>query len=155
MPNTLTDAQVLRDDVTDLLAVLDGDTKICPNLTDVAALTNLLDLMVDFPGNEQRAHSCCRLTGRVTALSPVRCPASSSAHWSQPTRNLTGFRQLVIGDRDYRAVYRVLANGDVAVASVIGKRADSEVYELAIARLRLTHDVDVRGVADQLGNSFK
>jgi len=74
---------------------------------------------------------------------------------SQPAGNLTGFRKLIIGDRDYRAVYSVLENGDVAVVSVIGKRADSEVYEMAIARLRLSSDATVRGLAEQLGGVFK
>jgi len=47
---------------------------------------------------------------------------------------LTGFRKLVVGDRTYRIVYRVEANGSVCVVWVIGKRADSEVYNVAKAR---------------------
>jgi len=51
-------------------------------------------------------------------------------------QNLTGLRKLVVGDRDYRIVYRIEPSGDVAVIWVIAKRDDDEVYELAMARLR-------------------
>ncbi len=74
---------------------------------------------------------------------------------SQPAGNLTGFRKLVIGDRDYRAVYRVLEDGTVAVVSVIAKRADNEAYELAIARLRLSADAATRDLAEHLGHVFE
>lgn len=74
---------------------------------------------------------------------------------SQPKGNLTGFRKLVIGDRDYRAVYRVDQNGTVAIVSVIAKRADNEAYELAVARLRLNEDAAIRELADHLSRVFK
>jgi mRNA interferase RelE/StbE len=51
--------------------------------------------------------------------------------------NLTTFRKLVVGDRDYRIVYRVEADGSVCVVWVIGKRVDQECYDLAVARLKL------------------
>ena len=57
---------------------------------------------------------------------------------SKPTGDLTGLRKLVVGNRDYRIVYRVEDDGSVCVVWVIGRRADSEVYEIAAARLR-TH----------------
>ena len=50
--------------------------------------------------------------------------------------NLTGFRKLVVGDRDYRIIYRVEADGSVVVVWVVGKRADAEVYAAAVARLQ-------------------
>lgn len=49
--------------------------------------------------------------------------------------NLTTFRKLVVGNRAYRVIYRVEADGTVCVVWVIGKRSDDEVYELAKARL--------------------
>lgn len=50
--------------------------------------------------------------------------------------DLTTFRKLVVGDRDYRVVYRVEPGGGVCVVWVIGRRADAEVYEQAMTRLR-------------------
>lgn len=49
--------------------------------------------------------------------------------------NLSGFRKLVVGDRQYRVVYRVEEDGSVCVVWVIGSRVDAECYELALERL--------------------
>jgi mRNA interferase RelE/StbE len=51
--------------------------------------------------------------------------------------NLATFRKLVVGDRDYRIVYRIESDGTVVVVWVIGKRADGECYDMAVARVRL------------------
>ena len=51
--------------------------------------------------------------------------------------NLTTFRKLVVGNRDYRIVYRVEPDGSVVVVWVIARRSDDEVYQLAVSRLRL------------------
>lgn len=51
--------------------------------------------------------------------------------------NLTGLRKLVVGDRQYRIVYRVEQDGSVVVVWVIGERADDRCYELASARVRM------------------
>ena len=61
--------------------------------------------------------------------------------------NLTTFRKLVVGDRAYRIVYRVDADGSVVVVWVIGRRADDEVYQLAMSRLRLHPDQAAREFA--------
>ncbi|MDQ1053133.1 type II toxin-antitoxin system RelE family toxin [Pseudarthrobacter sp. SORGH_AS 212] len=63
---------------------------------------------------------------------------------SKKTGNLTGLRKLVVGDRDYRIVFRVEPNGDVCVVWVIGKRADDEVYEIAMARLKMQSDLPMK-----------
>jgi len=49
--------------------------------------------------------------------------------------NLTGLRKLVVGNRDYRIVYDVQEDGTIVVVWVIARRADDEVYRLAVARL--------------------
>ncbi|WP_411742207.1 type II toxin-antitoxin system RelE family toxin [Rhodococcus sp. IEGM 1343] len=49
--------------------------------------------------------------------------------------NLTTFRKLVVGNRDYRIVYRVEGDGSVVVVWVVSRRADNHCYELAISRL--------------------
>lgn len=59
---------------------------------------------------------------------------------SKATGDLTGLRKLVAGNRDYRIVYRVQDDDTVCVVWVIGLRADSEVYEMAMARLRTHSD---------------
>jgi mRNA interferase RelE/StbE len=51
--------------------------------------------------------------------------------------DLTTFRKLVVGDRDYRIVYRIEQDGTVVVIWVIDRRVDDECYQLAVARLRL------------------
>jgi mRNA interferase RelE/StbE len=55
---------------------------------------------------------------------------------SRSSSNLTTFRKMVVGDRDYRIVYRVEPDGTVCVIWVIGKRSDDEVYNGALARLK-------------------
>jgi mRNA interferase RelE/StbE len=56
---------------------------------------------------------------------------------SRQSANLTGFRKLVVGDRQYRVVYRVEADGSVCVVWVVGSRVDSECYQAAKARVEL------------------
>lgn len=50
---------------------------------------------------------------------------------------LTGYRKLVVGNRDWRVVYRETVDGDVEVCEVwaIGARADDEVYREAAGRV--------------------
>lgn len=66
---------------------------------------------------------------------------------SKLSGNLTTFRKLVVGDRDYRIVYRVDPDGSVVVVWVIGRRSDDEVYHLAMSRLRLHPDEAAREFA--------
>lgn len=49
--------------------------------------------------------------------------------------DLTGFRKLVVGDRDYRIIYEVRRDGTVVIVWVIGKRADAEAYRQASERI--------------------
>jgi mRNA interferase RelE/StbE len=67
------------------------------------------------------------------------------------TGNLTGFRKLVVGNRDHRIVYRVEDDGSVCVVWVIGPRDDDRCYEMALDRLRdLGNDPRARRLADAL-----
>ena len=45
---------------------------------------------------------------------------------SRPSGDLTGLRKLVVGDRQYRVVYRVEPDGEVVVVWVVGTRTDGE-----------------------------
>lgn len=69
---------------------------------------------------------------------------------SQGTGNLATFRKLVVGNRDYRIVYRVEPDGSVCVVWVIAKRVDSIAYELAVSRIKLYSDRT--DLADQLAD---
>lgn len=60
---------------------------------------------------------------------------------------LTTFRKLVVGNRQFRIVYRVEADGTIVVVWVIATRVDSECYNLAMARLATYSDP---GVANEL-----
>jgi mRNA interferase RelE/StbE len=48
---------------------------------------------------------------------------------------LTGWRKIVVGDRDWRIVFTVNADHTVARVWVIGDRADAECYEQAALRV--------------------
>ncbi|WP_137724130.1 type II toxin-antitoxin system RelE family toxin [Prescottella subtropica] len=54
---------------------------------------------------------------------------------SRASSDLTGFRKLVVGDRQCRIIYRVDADDTVVVIWVIAERADDKCYELAKSRL--------------------
>ncbi|GAA0925249.1 type II toxin-antitoxin system RelE family toxin [Pseudonocardia zijingensis] len=64
--------------------------------------------------------------------------------------DLTTFRKLVVGNRDYRIIYRIEPDGTVVVVWVIAKRADNEAFELAMSRVRLHADAAVRELAASL-----
>lgn len=74
---------------------------------------------------------------------------------SKISGNLTTFRKLVVGDRDYRIVYRVDSDGSVVVVWVIGRRSDDEVYHLAMSRLRLHPDEAAREFAVALDEIWR
>ena len=57
--------------------------------------------------------------------------------------DLSTYRKLVVGNRDYRIVYRVDPEGSVCVIWVIAKRSDAEVYNLAVARLAGVEQTEV------------
>jgi mRNA interferase RelE/StbE len=49
-------------------------------------------------------------------------------------RGLTGWRKMVVGDRDWRIVFRMNEQDTVATVWVIGDRADEECYRQAQSR---------------------
>lgn len=63
-------------------------------------------------------------------------PEAGQPLGSKQTSNLTGFRKLLVADRQYRVVYRVDKDGTVCVVWVVAGRVDDECYDLAIDRLR-------------------
>jgi mRNA interferase RelE/StbE len=70
---------------------------------------------------------------------------------SRAAGNLTGLRKLVVGNRDYRIVYDVQDDGTIVVVWVIARRADDDVYRLAVARLETyTGDRQKRAILRQI-----
>lgn len=62
---------------------------------------------------------------------------------------LTTFRKLVVGDRQIRIVYRVEANGTVAVIWVVASRVDGQCYDLAMSRLALHGNREIAGALEE------
>ena len=69
---------------------------------------------------------------------------------SRDTGNLTGLRKMYVGpNKGHRAVFA--ADGDViAIVVVVAARAESECYELAVARMRLLADSGQRTEMTQM-----
>lgn len=67
-------------------------------------------------------------------------PEQRGAPLSSP---LTTFRKIVVGNRQFRIVFRIESDGTVVVVWVIATRVDSECYDLAMARLELYGERDV------------
>jgi mRNA interferase RelE/StbE len=63
-------------------------------------------------------------------------PEAGQPLGSRQTSNLTGFRKLLIANRQYRAVYRIEKSGAVCIVWVVAGRTDDECYDLALERLR-------------------
>lgn len=56
---------------------------------------------------------------------------------SRNSGDLTELRKLVVGNRQYRIVYRVEQDESIVVVWVVGSRVDAECYNLAVARLEM------------------
>ncbi|QXU56632.1 MULTISPECIES: type II toxin-antitoxin system RelE/ParE family toxin [Rhodococcus] len=69
----------------------------------------------------------------------------------QKTGDLTTFRKLVVGDKQYRIVYRVEPS-KVVVIWVVAARTDDKCYDLAVARLQIHPD---RALANELAGMLK
>lgn len=73
---------------------------------------------------------------------------------NRATGDLTGFRKLVVGNKQIRIIYRVEGDGTICVVWVIGQRVDGECYDLAVARLQLYMDTaqarQVQAVLDEV-----
>ncbi|MDN4474340.1 type II toxin-antitoxin system RelE/ParE family toxin [Demequina sp. SYSU T00192] len=70
---------------------------------------------------------------------------------SRASGNLTGLRKLVVGNRQYRIVFRVEADNSIVVVWVVGSRVDAECYDLAVARLEMhAHRPELRDMLQGL-----
>src|SRR3990172_3838716 len=70
-------------------------------------------------------------------LAKLLCIEEHGADAGRPLgRGLTGWRKTVVGDRDWRIVYRMNAQGTVATIWVIGDRGDAQGYADAEQRIR-------------------
>ncbi|MGH3833757.1 MAG: type II toxin-antitoxin system RelE family toxin [Pseudonocardiaceae bacterium] len=97
---------------------------------------------------------------RVTVLKGLKKLQSEPEKRGSPlgsklSGNLTTFRKLVVGDRDYRIIYRIDSDGSAVVVWVIGRRSDDEIYRLAMSRLRLHPDEAAREFAVALDEIWR
>ena len=65
-------------------------------------------------------------------------------------QNLGRLRKIVVGDRQWRIIFRPSADDAEAVVTVIGKRSDDECYRLAWQRLNDPNDPLQRSLAEVL-----
>lgn len=72
---------------------------------------------------------------------------------ARASSDLTGFRKLVVGNRTYRIVYRVEADGTVCVVWVIGRRVDGEAYKVALERARKHPDAKLAKAMERVLDS--
>lgn len=104
----------------------------------------LPEAVEDFPGLDGSA--------KLIVLNALRKLRTSPDQRGQPLGsnlggNLTGFRRAVVGNRTYRIVFRVAPDNTVCVVTVIAKRADDEVYRIALARLQMHENEEIRKMA--------
>jgi mRNA interferase RelE/StbE len=64
--------------------------------------------------------------------------------------DLATWRKIVVGNRDWRIVFRTDPDETVATVCVIGDRADAAVYEEAQARLKSIDDRDAISLAEAM-----
>ena len=81
-------------------------------------------------------------------------PEAGQPLGNRAATQLATFRKLVVGNRDWRIIYRIESNGDVAVIWVVADREDGEVYSEAAKRLRRMSEPETVGLErfiDRLG----
>lgn len=98
-------------------------------MADITFLDQAIEDLEDLDGSAQRL-----VLGKMRVL--IANPEAGQPLGRTTTGNLTGFRKLVVGNRDYRIVYRIEDDGTVCVVWVIGPRSDDRCYETALERLR-------------------
>ncbi len=69
-------------------------------------------------------------------------------------RDLTGWRKITVGDRDWRIVFRVDRAETVATVCVIGDREDGACYEEAKRRADRVDDEDASSLAESMMELF-
>lgn len=115
---------------------------------DVTLTEDARDDFLGFDRSVQRAILKGLL--KLRASPELRGRALGSTHGG----NLTGFRRLVVGNRDHRIIYKVEEDGTLVVVLVIADRADDECYRLAVSRLRTHGDARLRDLAVSLDELF-
>lgn len=66
------------------------------------------------------------------------------------SKELAGYRKLVVGKQEIRIVYSVEDDGSACVAWIIAQRSNDHVYALARARLVEVPDVELRSMLDDI-----
>ena len=89
---------------------------------------------------------------KLVRIEPVGAQAGEPlGHRERMGQNLIGWRKIVMGDRDWRIVFRVEEQARIATVLVIGDRADAQCYEEALRRLeRLPEHQGGRSLSDAM-----
>jgi mRNA interferase RelE/StbE len=69
-------------------------------------------------------------------------------------RDLNGWRQITVGNRDWRIVFRVDKQEEVATVCVIGDREDGACYEEAKRRVDKVKNTDAASLAESMMTLF-
>lgn len=69
-------------------------------------------------------------------------------------RDLTGWRKITVGNRDWRIVFHVDKREEVATVCVIGDREDGVCYEEARKRVEEVKDTDAASLAESMMTLF-
>jgi mRNA interferase RelE/StbE len=96
-----------------------------------------VELIAEAVEDLQRVARTGRITDFLTKLVRIEehGPAAGLPLGSRQGKSLTGWRKIVVGDRDWRIVYRVDEAAGKATVLVIGDRADADCYAQALSRL--------------------
>lgn len=65
-------------------------------------------------------------------------------------RDLVGWRKITVGNRDWRIVFRVDKQEEVATVCVVGNREDGACYEEAKKRVDKAQDADAASLAESM-----
>ena len=65
-------------------------------------------------------------------------------------RGLTTFRKAVVGNRDWRIIYRIEKDGSVVVVWVIASRTDDECYAEAVKRFEASGQTDTQPLVEAI-----
>lgn len=69
-------------------------------------------------------------------------------------RELVGWRKLIVGNRNWRIVFRVDRADEVATICVIGDREDAACYEEAQRRAKRAENADAASLAESMMDLF-
>ena len=99
-----------------------------------------VELVDDAFSDLERVNKTGRIVDFLTKLVRIERAGTNAGlplgHKEHLRQNLTGWWKVVVGDRDWRIVFKVNEDTQVATVLVIGDRSDAECYAEAMRRLK-------------------